>query len=59
VREFFGAVHIDLYDGGGKDVIPFDKLDAFFTEHLQERKTVWAAYLLFPLVSGRKAIQTS
>ena len=30
-----GAVHTDLYDGGGKDAIPFDKLDAFFTEHLQ------------------------
>ena len=30
-----GAVHTDLYDGGGKDAVPFDKLDAFFTEHLQ------------------------
>ena len=30
-----GAVRTDLYDGGGKDAIPFDKLDAFFTEHLQ------------------------
>ena len=30
-----GTVHTDLYDGGGKDAIPFDKLDAFFTEHLQ------------------------
>ena len=30
-----GAVHTDLYDGGGKDAIPFDKLEAFFTEYLQ------------------------
>ncbi len=29
------AVHTDLYDGGGKDAIPFDKLERFFTEHLQ------------------------
>ena len=29
------AVHTDLYDGGGKDAIPFDKLDSFFTAHLQ------------------------
>jgi len=29
-----GAVHTDLYDGGGKDAIPFDKLEAFFTEYL-------------------------
>ena len=29
------AVHTDLYDGGGKDVIPFDKLEAFFNEHLR------------------------
>lgn len=28
------AVHTDLYDGGGKDVIPFDKLAQFFGEHL-------------------------
>ena len=25
------AVHTDLYDGGGKGVIPFEKLEAFFT----------------------------
>ncbi len=25
-----GAVHTDLYDGGGKDAIPFDKLTDFF-----------------------------
>ena len=30
-----GAVHTDLYDGGGKDAIPFDKLESFFTEHLR------------------------
>ncbi|MCR4962448.1 MAG: alpha/beta hydrolase [Firmicutes bacterium] len=29
------AVHTDLYDGGGKDMIPFDKLQRFFAEHLQ------------------------
>ena len=30
-----GAVHTDLYDGGGKGAIPFDKLQAFFAENLQ------------------------
>lgn len=30
-----GAVHTDLYDGGGKDYIPFDKLTAFFQENLK------------------------
>ncbi len=29
-----GATHTDLYDGGGKDAIPFDKLDAFFNKYL-------------------------
>lgn len=29
-----GAVHTDLYDGGKAGVIPFDKLTAFFREHL-------------------------
>ena len=29
------AVHTDLYDGGGKDAIPFDKLETFFAEHLR------------------------
>ena len=29
------TVHTDLYDGGGKDAIPFDKLTVFFTEHLK------------------------
>ena len=28
------AVHTDLYDGGAKKVIPFDKLDRFFAENL-------------------------
>lgn len=27
------AVHTDLYDGGGKDIIPFDKLEQFFKEY--------------------------
>ena len=30
-----GAVHTDLYDGGGKGVIPFDKMEEFFTENLK------------------------
>ena len=30
-----GAVHTDLYDGGGKDMIPFDKLEIFFSENLK------------------------
>jgi fermentation-respiration switch protein FrsA (DUF1100 family) len=29
-----GARHIDLYDGGDKNYIPFDKLESFFTEKL-------------------------
>ena len=29
------AVHTDLYDGGGKNAIPFDKLDAFYKEYLK------------------------
>lgn len=29
------AVHTDLYDGGRKDAIPFDKLEQFFKEHLK------------------------
>ncbi|MEO2081385.1 MAG: alpha/beta hydrolase [Leeuwenhoekiella sp.] len=28
------AVHTDLYDGGDKDYIPFDKLESFFNENL-------------------------
>ncbi|MCR5371479.1 MAG: alpha/beta hydrolase, partial [Clostridium sp.] len=31
-----GAVHTDLYDGGGKNAIPFDKLEAFFNEYLNK-----------------------
>lgn len=29
------AVHTDLYDGGGKDAIPFDKIVAFFNTYLK------------------------
>ena len=29
-----GAVHTDLYDGGNKNYIPFDKLESFFNESL-------------------------
>lgn len=29
------AVHTDLYDGGGKNAIPFDKMTKFFNEHLK------------------------
>lgn len=29
------AVHTDLYDGGGKDAIPFDNLQNFFEEYLK------------------------
>ena len=29
------AVHTDLYDGGGKDAIPFDKLERFFQTYLR------------------------
>lgn len=30
-----GASHTDLYDGGGRDAIPFDKLQSFFEEYLK------------------------
>ena len=30
-----GAVHTDLYDGGGKGAIPFDKLQSFFAAYLR------------------------
>lgn len=29
------AVHTDLYDGGGKKAIPFDKIERFFKENLK------------------------
>ena len=29
------AVHTDLYDGGGKDAIPFDKISEFFKKYLK------------------------
>ena len=30
-----GAVHTDLYDGGGEDFIPFGKLASFYAEYLK------------------------
>ncbi len=30
-----GAVHTDLYDGGGSGAIPFDKLESFFKDNLK------------------------
>ena len=30
-----GAVHTDLYDGGGKNLIPFDKFESFFKANLK------------------------
>ena len=30
-----GAVHTDLYDGGGKDAIPFDKIEGFFNKYMK------------------------
>ena len=30
-----GAVHTDLYDGGGKNAIPWDKLQGFFEKYLR------------------------
>ncbi|MBR1432351.1 alpha/beta hydrolase [Ruminococcus sp.] len=30
-----GAVHTDLYDGGDKDAIPFDKIESFYTQYLR------------------------
>lgn len=30
------AVHVDLYDGGKKDYIPFEKLESFFKENLSK-----------------------
>jgi len=29
-----GVVHTDLYDGGDKDAIPFEKIQSFFEQHL-------------------------
>ncbi len=29
------AVHTDLYDGGDKDYIPFDKIESFMREYLK------------------------
>ena len=30
-----GAVHTDLYDGGGKNAIPWDRIQGFFERYLQ------------------------
>ncbi len=30
-----GATHCDLYDGGGKNAIPFDRIEAFYRKNLQ------------------------
>ena len=30
-----GAVHTDLYDGGEKSAIPFDKMERFFKANLK------------------------
>lgn len=30
-----GATHTDLYDGGGKNFIPFDKIEDFFNKYLK------------------------
>ena len=30
-----GATHTDLYDGGGKNAIPFDKIETFLKENLK------------------------
>lgn len=30
-----GANHIDMYDGGDNNYIPFDKLEEFFNQYLQ------------------------
>ena len=30
-----GANHCDLYDGGGKDAIPFDRIEAFYRKNLK------------------------
>lgn len=30
-----GASHTDLYDGGGKNAIPFDRIESFFRKNLK------------------------
>ena len=30
-----GATHTDLYDGGGKNAIPFDEIQAFFEKNMK------------------------
>ena len=34
IEQMTDSVHTDLYDGGDKDYIPFDKLEKFFTENM-------------------------
>ena len=34
-----GASHCDLYDGGGKNAIPFDRIEAFYKKHLNLNNT--------------------
>ena len=34
-----GASHCDLYDGGGKGAIPFDRIEAFYKKHLNLNNT--------------------
>lgn len=36
------AVHTDLYDGGSKNAIPFDKLEQFFEKNLKSNKSAKA-----------------
>ena len=30
-----GANHVDLYDGGDKNAIPFDKIESFYKKYLK------------------------
>ena len=30
-----GANHVDLYDGGDKNAIPFDKIESFYNKYLK------------------------
>ena len=34
-----GASHTDLYDGGNKNAIPFDRLDTFFASAFNSKET--------------------
>ena len=48
-----GAVHTDLYDR--MDVIPFDKIDAFFQKYLKETN-IWLYPLELPILSQTRCI---